>query len=448
MDMLFVAPYVPSPIRVRPYNFVKGLAAKHNVTLVALVQSDIDRSALPEMREVCARVKTVNTSVYESLLRAGKGLLTKMPMQAAYTNAPTLVHIVESELTSNSYDVLHVEHVRAAHYAAHVDSLPKVYDSVDCITLLLRQVLESKRNPFAWLLTLEEWAKMRVYEGVVAQRFSKVITTSETDRDALEELVWARINRRLRDLEDGLAKRGSDPGNVEDWRVTRWLVEAAQDQRLSSLMTGGSQVSVVPNGVDFGYFHPVDRAPEPDTIVFTGKMSYYANAIAAKHFYDKVFPLVKARRPGAKLRIVGYKPPSSIRKLESDPSVTVTGYVDDIRPHIAAGAVSVCPISVGVGIQNKVLEAMAMGKPVVCSSIAKRAIKAVDGKDLMCADSPEEFAESVVRLLEQPELQRSLGENALSFVRENHSWEHMTQKLEDVYAQAAEVFRREQRRAA
>jgi len=448
MNILFVAPYVPSRIRVRPYNFVKGLAARHNVTLVALVQSDIDRMALPEMLETCAQVKTVNTSVYESLLRAGKGLLTRMPMQAAYTNVPSLTHTVESELDLKTYDVLHVEHVRAAHYAAHVDSLPKVYDSVDCITLLLRQVLDSKRNPFAWLLTLEEWAKMRVYEGVIAQQFSKVVTTSETDKDALEELIWARINGRLRGLEEGLVKRRSDHENVDDWRVTRWLIETAQDQRLNSLMSGGSQVSVVPNGVDFGYFHPLDQSPEPDTIVFTGKMSYYANAVAVKHFYDKVFPIIKARRPGAKLRVVGYKPPSSIRKLATDPDVTVTGYVDDIRPHVAAAAVSVCPISVGVGIQNKILEAMAMGKPVVCSSIARRAIKAVNGKDLMCADSPEDFAESVVQILERPELQQSLGENALSFVRENHSWEHMTSKLEDVYAQAGEVFRREQRRAA
>jgi polysaccharide biosynthesis protein PslH len=448
MDILFVAPYVPSPIRVRPYNFVKGLASRHNVTLVALVQSDIDRTALPEMRKICARVKTVDTTVYESLVRAGKGLLTKMPMQAAYTNAPNLVRTVESELSSRRYDMLHVEHIRAAHYAAHVMSVPKVYDSVDCITLLLRQVLESKRNPFAWLLTLEEWAKMRVYEAVVAQQYSKIVTTSETDKDALEELVWARISKRLRDVEQGLSRKGSDPANMDDWRVTRWLIETAQDQRLNSLMSGGSQVSVVPNGVDFDYFQPQNYSPEKDTIVFTGKMSYYANAVAVKHFYDKVFPLIKAKRPKAKLRVVGYKPPSSIRKLASDPSVTVTGYVDDIRPHIAAGTVSVCPISVGVGIQNKVLEAMAMGKPVVCSSIARRAIKAEDGKDLLCADSPEDFAGSVVEILERPELQKSLAENALGFVRQNHSWDQMTRELESVYLQAAEVFRHEQRRAA
>ncbi|MDO8589389.1 MAG: glycosyltransferase [Armatimonadota bacterium] len=447
MRTLFVAPYVPSPIRVRPYNFIKRLARRHSVTLIALVQSDIDRAALPEMRETCDSVKTVNMSVYESFLRAGKGLLSKMPMQAAYTYMPKLVETLDREVERRPYDILHVEHVRAAHYAAHIDSLPKVYDSVDCITLLLKQALEAKRNPFSWLLTLEEWAKMRVYEGVVAQQFAKVITTSETDKEALEELIWARITKRLRELEDGLA-RAKAPVALEDWRVTRWLIETAQDQRLNSLMSGGSQVSVVPNGVDFDHFRPMDRVPDPDTIVFTGKMSYHANAAAVKYFYDRIFPLVKTRRPNAKLRVVGYKPPAAIRKLASDPSVTVTGYVEDIRPHIADATVAVCPITIGVGIQNKALEAMAMGKPVVASSIARRAIKATNGKDLLCADSPEDFANAVVEVLSRPELQKSLGENAVDFVRKNHSWDEMTTKLEDVYAQAEDIFRRERRRAA
>lgn len=446
MRILFVAPYVPSPIRVRPYNFVKRLAARHSVTLIAPIQSDIDRMALQEMRETCDRVKVLPMSVCESLLRAGSSLISKTPMQAAYTSLPRLVETVDQELQSRHYDVLHVEHVRAAHYAAHIDSLPKVYDSVDCITLLLRQSLGAKRNPLSWLLTLEEYVKMRVYEPVIAQRFSKVITTSETDREALEELIWGRINKRLRELEDGLSTRSAP--NPDEWRVTRWLIEAAQDQRLSSLMSGGGQVSVVPNGVDFDHFHTTNKTPNPDTIVFTGKMSYYANALAVKQFHEKIYPLIKARRPNVKFRVVGYKPPSGIRKLTSDPSVTVTGYVEDIRPHIASSSVAVCPISVGVGIQNKALEAMAMGKPVVCTSVARRAVKAQNGRDLLCADSPEDFANAVVNVLENPNLRRSLGENAAAFVRKHHDWGDMTARLEDVYAQASDEFRREHRRAA
>ncbi|MDO8682418.1 MAG: glycosyltransferase [Armatimonadota bacterium] len=448
MRILYVTPYVPSPIRVRPYNFIKSLAKRHSVTLVSIVQSDIDHMALPEMHEVCDRVKTINVSAYESLLNAGKGLLTRMPMQAAYTYVPRLMNTVDQELEDRSYDVLHVEHVRAAHYAAHIDSLPKIYDSVDCITLLLRQMLDSKRNPFSWLLTLEEWAKMRVYEGVISQQFSKVITTSETDREALEDLIWRRINKRLRTIEDGLKKKDNDATNVEEWRVTRWLIEMAQEHRLNSLMSGGSQVTVVPNGVDFERFQPMDGEPDPDTIVFSGKMSYYANACAVKQFYERVYPLVKAKKPKVKFRIVGYNPPANIRKLAADPSVTVTGYVDDIRPYIASSSVAVCPISVGVGIQNKVLEAMAMGKPVVCASIARRAIKATHGKELLCADSPEEIADAVINVLDRPELRKSLGENAVKFVRRNHNWDDMAVKLEEVYHQASDIFRRQRPAAA
>lgn len=444
MRILYVTPYVPSGIRVRPYNFIKQLAKNHKVTLIALSQSDIDRDALPEMQDICDSVQTVNMSVYESMLSAGKGLLTKMPMQAAYTYLPKLIETVESETATGKYDVLHVEHIRAAHYAEHIDTLPKVYDSVDCITLLLRQMLDSKRNPFAWLLTLEEWAKMRVYEGVVSQRFARVVTTSETDKDALDDLIWERITQRLKRIEGGLKRRNAERDSLEEWRVTRWLVETAQEQRLGSLMSGGSQVSVIPNGVDFDYFKPLGRKPDPDTIIFSGKMSYYANAAAVKQFHERVYPIIKAKRPKTKLRIVGYNPPNSIRKLASDPSITVTGFVEDLRQHIEDSAVAVCPLSVGVGIQNKVLEAMAMGKPVVCSNLARRALRVKNGRDLICADSPQDFADAVVKILDEPDLQKSLGANALTYVQDHHSWAEMSRRLEEVYRQAGEVFRHQQ----
>lgn len=438
MRVLYITPYVPSRIRVRPYNLIKNLGRHHEVTLVSLMQSEHDRRALDEMSGIC-NVKPVRMSKFQSIASCGRRLFTNMPLQAAYTYLPNLTHAVDDLIIRQPFDVVHVEHVRGAHFASHIGSLPKVYDSVDCITLLLKQFLKTKKNPISWFMALEEWAKMRVYEAMISERFEKVVITSQGDRQALEGLLWERIRKRLKIREMPVQSVETQKELVE-WRTTRELIELSQDQRLEALMPQGGRISVLPNGVDHQYFHPVDALEDPETIIFSGKMSYYANVVAVKYFYDKIYPFVKAARPSVKFLVVGADPPSSIQKLAEDPSVTVTGYVDDIRPYIARAAASVCPITVGVGIQNKVLEAMSMGKPVVATSRACSAISGRDGEHFLTADQPEEFASKIVELLAFPERRHRIGSNASAYVRENHDWGKIAERLVDIYQEASDVF--------
>ncbi|HPP74156.1 MAG TPA: glycosyltransferase [Armatimonadota bacterium] len=437
--MLYITPYVPSRIRVRPYNLIKKLARHHEVVLVPLVQTDHDRQALGEMCKVCCSVKPIRMSKTQSVASCGKKLFTRMPLQAAYTYQPMLTRTVDELIARQSFNIVHVEHIRGAHFAAHVGSLPKVYDSVDCITLLLRQFLKTKKNPVSWFLALEEWAKMRVYEAMISERFDKIVITSAHDQKALDGLLWDRIRKRVK-LKEMPARPPETPEELEEWRVTRQLAELSQDSRLAALMPQGGRVSVVPNGVDHEYFSPMDIPEEPDSIVFSGKMSYYANEAAVLHFYENIFPIVKAHRPKVRFNIVGADPPPAIRKLADDPSVTVTGYVDDIRPYIAKAAVAVSPITVGVGIQNKVLEAMSMGKSVVASARACSAIAVENGRDVLVADEPVEFADHVIKLLDSPGKRYEIGRNAANYVRRNHDWGEIAEKLASIYQEAAEVF--------
>jgi glycosyltransferase involved in cell wall biosynthesis len=363
-----------------------------------------------------------------------------MPLQAAYTYQPNLIHAVNDLISNQPFDVVHVEHVRGAHYAAHIDSLPKVYDSVDCITLLLRQFLGAKKNPFSWLLALEEWAKMRVYEAMLSERFERVVITSPRDRKTLEDLLWQRIRKRIK-IKQFPVRMPETLDELDEWRLTKQLIEMSQDQRLASLMPQGGHVSVLPNGVDHEYFSPMDVSEEPDSLVFTGKMSYAANTAAAEYLCRDILPLVRARYPKVKVTLAGADPPPKVRKLAEDPSVTITDYVDDLRPYIARAAVAVCPITIGAGIQNKVLEAMAMGKPVVATSRGCAALDVENGRELLVSDQPEQIAADIIKLLSSSSLRQEIGHRAAEYVRQKHDWEVISKRLIAIYEEAADVFR-------
>ncbi len=196
-----------------------------------------------------------------------------------------------------------------------------------------------------------------------------------------------------------------------------------------------SAVDVVPNGVDLDYFTSDGGPRDPATLVFTGKMSYHANVTAALSLLRDIMPRIWSQRPDVKLVIVGKKPPKAIRDLADRHAgrVTVTGFVPDIRPYLRRSTIAVAPISYGAGIQNKVLEAMACGTPVVATSAAARALEAEPGHELLLADEPMAFAATVVSLLRDPERRRSIGEAGRAYAERTHSWSKMTERLENIY---------------
>jgi polysaccharide biosynthesis protein PslH len=428
MRILFVTPYIPSSIRVRPLNFIRQLSKRHQITLISLMQGDAsDAEAVEQLREFCEDVYVFPLSKTRSLANCCRKLLTSMPLQAAYTHMPEGRAFVSRIAQSRAFDVLHVEHIRGAHLAQDVRSVPRVYDSVDCITRLLKQRLSHERGTFQWALSYEELVKMRSYEPRVASTFDNVVVTSDHDKRALSCLI-----RRL---------ASSTADEIGKQRALRSLIEESQDIRLEGLGDGLAGISVIRNGVDSDYFHPIPEEPRPASIVFSGKMCYYPNASAAIRFYDEVLPLVRSARPDATFKIVGSDPPGSVLKLSRDPAVEITGYVPDIRSHLAAGQVIACPLDIGVGIQNKVLEAMAMGKPVVATSVACSGIPdAVDGRHIVIANNSEKMASAILHLMEYPEYARAVGEQARRLVQDRYSWDTAAKQLEAIYTKATDLF--------
>lgn len=387
MRILFVTPYIPSHIRVRPYNFLHVLAQRgHDITLAALQPPGEPDESLAELRQWCKAVHVIPLSRNQILLNGARGVLSRLPLQAAYSRSPEFNHFIAGLLAREQFDVTHVEHLRGAVLAEALDDLPVVFDSVDSIALLFEKVLKSAPTPKSRLMAMLDLARTRRFEGRLTKRFPAVIVTSTADRQALIDLGSA-----------------------------------------------AERITVVPNGVDLDYFRPMNVKRDPLRLVFTGKMSYHANIAAAQDLAEKIMPLVWQQQPDAHLQIVGKDPSPVIRLLGQHPNITVTGFVPDMRPYLAEAAVAISTVRYGVGIQNKVLEAMAMATPVVCSPQACSALSTQMGRDLLVGETPEAIAGHILQLLNQPETRAALGAAGRQYVERNQSWTRAVELLEEIY---------------
>ncbi|MCL5103634.1 MAG: glycosyltransferase [Armatimonadetes bacterium] len=385
MRILFIAPYVPSRIRVRPFQFIKGLAERHKVHVIALGGADkADAGGVEEIARVVEDLHIVPHPSLRGYCQSLLALPTPSPMCTAFCWSRAMKQAVADAIRGARFDVIHVEHLRAAHFPPVNTSLPMVFDSVDCLTGLFRQMAKSRKSPLARMLMAEEAWKLRRYEPRALSRFDRNIVTSESEREELLSL------------------------------------------------DGTLPIQVVPNGVDTDYFQPMDTDRHPRRVVFSGKMSYRPNAQAAMWFAEDVFPHLRKKWSDAEFVIVGSGPPPEIRKLGERPGITVTGYVDDIRPHLASSSVAVVPMRIAVGIQNKVLEAMAMGIPVVTCGPAARAFGA-DCPGIVVADSAEDTLQRVSELIVNAGAAREMGANGRAAVEERFSWQRSVAELEALY---------------
>jgi hypothetical protein len=220
-------------------------------------------------------------------------------------------------------------------------------------------------------------------------------------------------------------------------RATRCLVATPREQALLHAFAPWAPTTVVPNGVDLEYFTP-PPAPETDsTLIFTGALDDFPNVDAVVDFVQTIFPRIRDRVPRARFLVVGKDPTRAVRRLAALRGVEVVGTVPDVRPYLRQAAVAVAPMRVAGGVQNKILEAMAMGLPVVATSKAHAGLEARSGQHLFVADDPATFADVVVRLLSPVELRAQVGRAARKFVEANHSWVAAMAKLDRVIAQVA-----------
>lgn len=394
LRILFVTPYVPSLLRTRPHGFIRYLSQRgHRVSLVSAASSSDEAGDIEALRADCADIAVVHVPLARSLWNCARGIVGSVPFQALYSQSPALSAALRQRLAAGDIDLVHVEHLRAARLGLEATGVPRVFDAVDSISALFENAARHAASGASrWRARLDV-ARTRRYEGWLVRQFDAALVTSEGDRRAL------------------LALEGSE--------------------------ADGEPLAVIPNGVDLAYFSPVADGRAASEIVFVGRMSYHANVAAALRLVTGIMPLVWARHPQARVTIVGAEPAARVEALaRADSRVRVTGRVDDVRPYLRRATLAVCPLVYAAGIQNKVLEAMACGTPVVASAVACEALSARPGEHLERAEDSAGLAHLVLRLLDDPEARARLGAAGRRYVEAHHDWNWVVARLEELYQSA------------
>jgi glycosyltransferase involved in cell wall biosynthesis len=393
MRVLYVVPNVPSATRVRSFGFIGALSRLgHHVHVVALRPPEDAWAPIEPLKARCVGLELFGLTRQQTLMNALRAVPSRLPLQAAYGRHAAAWRRIRALVATGEFDVLHVEHLRGALLAQQIAGIPIVLDAVDSISLLFDH---ARRGAPGWrqrAMARLDLGRTRRFEARLPFFCDRLVVTSSRDRDAFVALA------------------GPD---------------------------AAERISVVPNGVATA--PPADRRSQgPDTIVFSGKMSYHANAAAADALVREIMPRVWASRADVRLVIAGRGPSRSLVDAARDPRIAVTGFVDDLESHIRAATVAVAPLPYAVGVQNKVLEAMACGVPVVASRAAAQGIDATDGRDWLVAGDSADLAAAILRLLDDRRLQAEIGRAGREFVDRHHRWEQCAGQLVREYSQASE----------
>jgi sugar transferase (PEP-CTERM/EpsH1 system associated) len=411
--ILILTPQLPVPPQaltgasqgttIRNFNLIAGLSQRHTVDLVTFLAPDEGETGL--LRAYCRNIVTTEMPARSLARRARDTLLSPWPDMGLRLASQALHACASRLLAENDYEVIEVEGIEMGPYMlGPLALIPRnrplwVFDDHNAEYVLQRRAfLTDVRRPRRWIAaaySFVQWRKLVGYERRICRRADRVVAVSEADRDALQRLA------------PGLA------------------------------------VTVVPNGVDLAFYRaaeialPAGQGPlsriGPNALVFTGKMDYRPNVDAVLWFVEAVLPRILAQTPDAHFYIVGQRPHSRLDRLAGHPAVTITGRVPDVRPYIAGASVYVVPLRIGGGTRLKVLEAMAMGRPMVSTRLGCDGFPFTDGQQVLFADEPEAFAEAVVRLLRDREAAARLGRAARAYVEAHFGWDAIVPRLEALY---------------
>lgn len=399
MRILFLAHRTPYPPnkgeKIRAFNLLSHLAKSHDVTLLYWVDDPQDLNHTPFLRSLCrGRVIPVRLNRTLAMGRALRSLLQGGSFTEGFYTAKPFQRELDNVLHGAPFDAVFVYSSAVASYAEYIDARTKIVDFVDVDSVKWRQLAEATRFPLSLLYSLE--------------------------------------HRRLAKFEISVAR----------W-ATRSVFVSQAEAELFKKIGGAGSIDFLSNGTDLELRRlPLEQIPyhlaradrgsqaEGEKLIFVGTMDYSPNIDAVRHFAQDIFPLIRQKFPRSVFEVVGRRPPQSVRRLSQIDGVRVVGEVDDVRAYLIRADVSVAPMRIARGVQNKVLEAMAVGVPVVATPPAVEGIEVRDGEEVLIGTTPAEFAHQVIRVLSDAELRKAVTKKAWNKMNQCYNWELVGAKLD------------------
>lgn len=370
--------------KLKIFNLARRLNRRHELHLLTFAESEEDMGYKAELEKVFREVHFVYLPKWKSVMNCLRGAWRKEPLQVLYFQSKELQKRLDWLIEKHRYDAVHVQHLRMSPYLAKRKEIPRILDLPDAFSLYWERRKEVRRGLFTTLLENTEQKRVLQYEGILKE-YDLSLVCSEEDLEYLKSMHQTD-NLRL-----------------------------------------------LPNGVDMETFGPRGHDYEhSQTLLFTGNMDYAPNVDAVIHFVHHVFPLILAKKSEVKFVIAGQRPVEPVKALVSA-NVNVTGFVKDLAATYNSASVVVAPLRFGAGTQNKVLEAMAMGVPVVCSQIGFAGLGIKSGEGAIMQREPEAFANSVVELLSSEERRRQVGEHGIRVIKERFDWDIVAKQLEGYF---------------
>lgn len=397
MHVLFLSTWFPYPpdngSKLRAYYLLRALAQKHQVTLLSFAFDTARLDQPGDLHSLCHDIQVVRVDPF-AVNRSGslRIFLSSRPMSSR--PVPGMHQLTASILRSGTFDVVIASTEMMADYALGVPpGTARILEEHNSMTRWMQERYEAALSPLDRTRCWIGWQKRRRYEARYYRHFDLITMVSESDRAAT----------------------------------------------VATIGEGRSSVEVVPNGVDCYDRRPGLVTPLPDRLVYNGSLTYFANYNAVRHFLRHIFPLIKQQRPQAHLVVTGSLQDVDTAGLALDDSVTLTGFVEDVRLPVAQATACVAPILDGGGTRLKVLEAMALGTPVVTTSKGIEGLEVANDEHLLLADDSETFARRTVELLGDADLRRRLAANARRLMEEKYDWQQIGDRFVQLVEQAAAV---------
>lgn len=382
--------------RLRSFHLIRELSLSHQVSVLTTHAPGEDPDELGRQLPQCQAVRSVlhrpaKKNSWRFPVALFRSWFSPLPVDLYKNRVSALRREVEHELAGDGYDLVVADFVFGVPNVPLDGATPVLFFSHNVEYMIWKRLgANERRIPHRWLLALE-WRKMRRYELQACRRTAFTVAVSDQDRDQ--------------------------------------LAGGSGCERIRSIATG----------VDLDYFHPGEPTAEvPGRIVFSGSMDWQPNEDAMLFFIDAILPRIRASDPGVSVTVVGRNPSERLRAAAQQANVTVTGTVDDVRPHVHAASVYIVPLRIGGGTRLKIYEALAMGKAVVSTHIGAEGLPLEEGVQILRADEPDDFARSVLALLQDPSRRRALGDAGRALMEARFSWSRVAAEFEQHCREALE----------